>query len=76
MAIDEILEVWHQTKLNGSKEGTKEGREEEDKFAWIPQRVFECVSFPDCINFEMRNRMLTTPSLLAQRKIPPAEVAP
>jgi len=60
VSIDEILEVWNETRANNdktSKEVRKEGREEEEKFAWIPQRVFECVSFPDSTDAEMRSRI-------------------
>ncbi|KAL3823061.1 hypothetical protein ACHAXA_011113 [Cyclostephanos tholiformis] len=46
VSIDEILQVWRELKP-----------EEEEKFAWIPQRVFECVSYPDNSDPEMRNRV-------------------
>ena len=47
VSIDEILEVWR-----GEPEP-----EVEEKLAWIPQRVFECVSYPDNSDPEMRNRV-------------------
>ncbi len=46
VSIDEILEVWRDLKP-----------EEEEKLAWIPQRIFECVSYPDNSDPEMRNRV-------------------
>jgi hypothetical protein len=53
-STDEILEVWKE--LKASRKGGVE-TEEEEKLAWIPQRVFECVSFPDNVDPEMRNRI-------------------
>lgn len=53
-STDEILEVWKE--LKASRKGVDES-EEEEKLAWIPQRVFECVSFPDNVDPEMRNRI-------------------
>ena len=47
VSIDEILEVWR-----GEHEP-----EEAEKLAWIPQRVFECVSYNDNSDPEMRNRV-------------------
>lgn len=48
VSTDVILDVFNDRKLN----------EEEEKFAWIPQSVFECVSYPDNADPEMRNRVL------------------
>ncbi|KAL7541882.1 hypothetical protein ACHAXR_011327 [Thalassiosira sp. AJA248-18] len=50
--IDEILDVWKE-----AREGRKENSVEEEKFAWIPQKVFECVSYPDATDAEMRSRI-------------------
>ena len=57
VSIDEILEVWHLTQLNASPQGSREGREDEERFAWIPTRVMECVSFADADDAEMRSRV-------------------
>mmetsp|Transcript_210 Transcript_210/g.393 ORF Transcript_210/g.393 Transcript_210/m.393 type:complete len:1914 (-) Transcript_210:1028-6769(-) len=60
VSIDEILELWkEQVATQGKKEGKGEATMslEEEKFAWIPQRVFECVSFSDATDAEMRNRI-------------------
>lgn len=68
VAIDEILEVWKElnagttTATGTGSASKKDGKEssgslEEVKFGWIPQRVFECVSFADATDAEMRNRI-------------------
>lgn len=44
--------AFQETKVN-----SKEKTVEEEKFAWIPQTVFECVSFPDSVDAEMRSRI-------------------
>ncbi len=53
-STDEILEVWKELKASRKGGGDIE---EEEKLAWIPQRVFECVSFPDNVDPEMRSRI-------------------
>ena len=55
-STDEILEVWKELKASRRGNGGASS-EEEEKLAWIPQRVFECVSFPDSVDPEMRNRI-------------------
>lgn len=55
-STDEILEVWKELKAS-PKGSSGETSEEEEKLGWIPQRVFECVSFPDNVDPEMRNRI-------------------
>ena len=42
--IDEILQIWE--NVDGVRE---------DKFGWIPQKVFLCVSYSDAVDAEMRS---------------------
>lgn len=57
VSIEEILEVWKEIKAAKGKVGNSDFQSDEEKFAWIPQRVFECVSYPDSTDAEMRNRI-------------------
>lgn len=49
VSIDEIVDVF---------QNCKSVEEQEEKFAWIPQEVFKCMSYPDNGDPEMRNRVL------------------
>jgi len=49
VSIDEIVDVF---------QNCKSSEEQEEKFAWIPQEVFKCMSYPDNGDPEMRNRVL------------------
>lgn len=55
VSIDEILDVWKDLKAARGKNADQS--EDEAKFAWIPQRVFECVSYPDSTDADMRSRI-------------------
>lgn len=60
--IEVILEVLHETcKLQGRDERNskknKHENEGDEKFGWIPQKVFECVYFSDASDPDMRNRI-------------------
>jgi len=48
--IGKILDVLHAECPSGKKK-------KQDKFGWIPQKVFECVSFADASDPDMRNRV-------------------
>lgn len=48
--IGEILETLH-AECVGKK------KKKQDKFAWIPQKVFDCVCYQDAADPEMRNRI-------------------
>ncbi|KAL7474039.1 hypothetical protein ACHAW6_000038, partial [Cyclotella cf. meneghiniana] len=53
--IGEILEVLRTDCLSSCADMRKKNSAE-DKFGWTPQKVFECVSFPDAKDPDMRNR--------------------
>ncbi|KAL7520542.1 hypothetical protein ACHAWX_005260 [Stephanocyclus meneghinianus] len=69
--IGEILEVLRTECLSSSADKRKKNTAE-DKFGWIPQKVFECVSFPDATDPDMRNRVfqLVDDVLLGSAKSP------
>eukprot|EP00804_Cyclotella_cryptica_P029241 CCRYP_011675-RB/>CCRYP_011675-RB protein AED:0.01 eAED:0.01 QI:1427/1/1/1/1/0.75/4/248/1365 len=54
--IGEILEVLRAECLSSCGDKRKK-QTTDDKFGWIPQKVFECVSFPDASDPDMRNRI-------------------
>ena len=68
MTIDEILDVFRNCKSS---------EEQEEMFAWIPQEVFKCMSYPDIADPEMRHRVLQIVDdvLLGMAKLTPTSRA-
>lgn len=50
--IDTILDA-----LRAARSSGRETSPHDEKFAWIPRRVFECASFSDAVDSEMRGRV-------------------
>lgn len=57
VSIDEILEVWKGLKSARGKNANSIDQIDEEKFAWIPGKVFECVFWSDDKEPDMRSRI-------------------